>query len=218
MNDVTLPHVPMEHTERNVAVPWRWIGLRLLLLVAGGSLGWLARTVSNQPSDSEVTFTRDMAAHHAQAIEMALIIRDRSTDDELRTLALDIMLTQQAQIGQMQGWLSVWNQPLIGTEPPMNGMGEMMGLATEEQIAALRTLPIDQAEIAFLQLLIRHHQGAVLMSQEALREATQPEVVDLASKTIAAQQSEIEYMQQLLAKRGAHPLAPVQPMEMQHTQ
>lgn len=55
-----------------------------------------------------------MSDHHAQAVEMALLARDRTNDEELRRFALDIILTQQAQIGQMQGWLAVWERPLAG--------------------------------------------------------------------------------------------------------
>lgn len=52
-----------------------------------------------------VGFARDMAAHHAQAVEMAVLVRDRTNDPTMRQLALDILLTQQAQIGQIRGWL-----------------------------------------------------------------------------------------------------------------
>jgi uncharacterized protein (DUF305 family) len=48
-----------------------------------------------------------MMVHHAQAVEMAEIVRDRTENPQTRTLATDIALTQQAQIGQMQGWLAV---------------------------------------------------------------------------------------------------------------
>ena len=48
-----------------------------------------------------------MSVHHAQAVEMVESVRDRTESEEIRTLATDVALTQQGQIGQMQGWLAV---------------------------------------------------------------------------------------------------------------
>lgn len=157
-----------------------------------------------------------MVAHHRQAVEMSYLLRERSTDEELRRFALDILLTQQAQIGQMQGWLAAWSQPLNGPQPVMGGQAEMMGMANREQINELQTLPVPEAEVSFLQLMIRHHEGGVMMAQEALRQTKRPEVVRLATAIVNGQQSEIEYMQDLLEKRGAAPPKPVEPMQMEH--
>jgi uncharacterized protein (DUF305 family) len=186
--------------------------LALLVLGAGGA--WLARPSFPQSTSAEATFARDMAAHHAQAVEMATIIRDRTTNEELRYVTLDMILTQQAQLGQMQGWLAVWQQPLAVAEPPMNGHGEHMGMATAEQIDSLRTLPVDQAEERFLQLMIRHHQGALLMAEDALAKTSRPEVVRLATAIKNGQSSEIAFMEKRLNERGAALPEPLAPMEM----
>ncbi|HMN29918.1 MAG TPA: DUF305 domain-containing protein, partial [Caldilineaceae bacterium] len=69
------------------------------------------RIVAPAEGSAEVGFARDMAMHHAQAVNLAMLLRDRSDDEEMRQLALDILLTQQAQIGMMQGWLAVWGLP-----------------------------------------------------------------------------------------------------------
>src|SRR5918992_1350416 len=97
------------------------------------------------PSDSspEAGFARDMMVHHAQAVEMAEIVRDKTESNEIRILASDIALTQQAQIGQMQGWLGVWGLPITGTEPAMAWMGHptegrMRGMAPPEDVNRLR--------------------------------------------------------------------------------
>lgn len=60
--------------------------------------------------------------------------------------------------------------------------------------------------------MIRHHQGGVFMAQEALRRTNRPEVVRLATAIVAGQQSEIDYMTDLLARRNAKPLPPLEPM------
>lgn len=192
----------------------RWLPplLALLLLPAIGGAFWRWNSRLPGASSSEVTFARDMAAHHEQAVEMALILLERAVDPELRTVALDIVLTQQAQIGQMQGWLGVWGIPIAGPEPPMAGQGLMMGLANEDEVEKLRTLPAPDTETLFLQLMIRHHQGGVMMASQALGNTRRPEVVRLATAIRNSQQSEIDYMTKALQRRGAPLPAPVEPM------
>ena len=56
-------------------------------------------------------------------------------------------------------------------------------------------------------------QGGVAMAEAALAQTQRPEVVRLATAIVQAQQGEITYMTQLLAKRGAKPLPPLAPME-----
>jgi uncharacterized protein (DUF305 family) len=192
-----------------------WIRLALVIVFALWMLFAVSRPRVSFPAEgsSEVTFARDMMAHHAQAVEMAVMIRDRTEDAELRTFALDITLTQQAQIGQMQGWLAVWNVPVSGLEPPMQGMGEAMGMATRAEINELETLPVDEAEVKFLQLMTRHHQGGVVMAESLLGESQQSEVRTLATSIVNGQKAEIKYMTSLLGERGAEPPQPLAPMD-----
>ena len=187
-----------------------WWVIVPLLLLAGLAAFWLATSRAPAEGSPEVTFARDMAAHHAQAVEMALIVRDRSADEELRRFALDIILTQQAQIGQMQGWLAVWGRPLAGSRPDM----QMPGMATQQQVNELQALPVAAMETSFLQLMIRHHQAGVAMAQAALGQTRRPEVVRLARAIVQGQQSEIAYMEQLLKQRGAPAPTPLEPMPM----
>lgn len=148
--------------------------------------------------------------HHAQAVEMAEIVRDRTEDPEIRLLATDIALTQQGQIGQMQGWLAVWGLPMTGVEPRMAWMGESMdgpmpGMATPGEIQELNELPPEEADIRFLQLMIPHHRAALSMAEAALEGTNRPEVEQLANGIVATQQTEIETMQEMLQSRGASP-------------
>lgn len=170
--------------------------------------------VNAQPRENspEVTFTRDMMAHHAQAVEMAMLIRDRSTDPELRQMTLDMILTQQNQIGQMFAWLELWGVPQEGLEPPMGGTSEMMGMATQQDVNSLDTLSVEEAEVKFLQLMIRHHEGGVMMAQDVLEKTNVPVVKRLAESIVASQTGEVSYMEELLQKRGAERLEPLQPM------
>lgn len=83
--------------------------------------------------------------------------------------------------------------------------GLMPGMATRPQITALSTLPIDEAEVSFLQLMIAHHRGGVEMAQAILARTDRIDVVRLATSIVNAQQAEITVMTDMLAKRGATP-------------
>jgi uncharacterized protein (DUF305 family) len=163
----------------------------------------------------EAGFARDMIVHHDQAVEMAGIVRDRTEDEDILSLTTDIVLTQQGQIGQMQGWLEVWGVPQTGPEPPMAWMGHSMepgermpGMAAQEDVNRLRTLPPDETDVLFLRLMIPHHEAAIPMAEALLERSDRPEVVRLAEAVAVSQEAEIAAMQQMLEQRGEEPPAP----------
>ena len=180
---------------------------------------WIAAREPGNGS-AEAGFARDMMVHHAQAVEMAEIIRDKTENDRIETLATDITLTQQAQIGQMQGWLHLWDLPLAGTEAPMTWMGmptegRMPGMASGEEINRLRDLPPGEADRLFLQLMIPHHEAAVPMSNAVLERTGNPAVEGLANAIVSSQEAEISIMQALLRDIGANPPAEKESMDME---
>lgn len=159
----------------------------------------------------DVGFARDMATHHAQAVELAELLRDRSDDEGLRRIATDIALTQQAQIGQMRGWLDVWERPPTSVDPPMAWMGHdhgpgravpMPGMASDDEIAALTAARGAEAERLFLELMIRHHQGGVDMAAYAADHAGEGVVRTLARGMAEAQAVEIAQLQDILETRS----------------
>ena len=188
-------------------------GPLVLLLAAAAALFaalslWLYLS-ERPPADgsAEAGFARDMSVHHAQAVEMAEITRDRTEEPGVRTLATDIALTQQAQIGQMQGWLSVWGLPPTGTGPAMGWMGmptqgRMPGMAPPEEVRRLGELPPEEADRLFLRLMIPHHRAALGMTEAVLTETDRPEVEELASAISASQEAEISTMEQMLQEKG----------------
>jgi uncharacterized protein (DUF305 family) len=185
-------------------------GAAVASLFSGGAPTELPAEIGlGAPADdsAEAGFARDMMVHHAQAVEMAEIVRDKTESQEIRTLAADIALTQQAQIGQMQGWLQVWDLPPTATEPAMSWMGEphegrMPGMASPEEINDLQQASPEEAEVLFLQLMIPHHEAAVPMAEAVLEKTDRKEVERLAGSIVASQQAEIELMRGLLQRRG----------------
>src|SRR5919199_1573379 len=170
------------------------------------------------PSDDspEAGFVRDMIIHHTQAVQMANAVRDRTEDPEIRLLATDVILTQQAEIGQMRGWLEVWGLPANGRKPPMAWMGHpttglMPGMAKPQDLARLHQASPQEADEQFLRLMIPHHQSAVVMANAVLERSDRPEVQRLAQKTVTSQQAEIRGMQALLQRKGFSPVEDSEP-------
>ncbi|RJT76974.1 DUF305 domain-containing protein [Arthrobacter cheniae] len=77
----------------------------------------------------------------------------------------------------------------------------MPGLASEEDLARLRTLTGVEGDRLFLTLMIAHHRGGVMMAQAALGEASNDTVKDFAQKQVIAQQADIEAMEEMLTAR-----------------
>jgi uncharacterized protein (DUF305 family) len=199
--------------------------LVLVAIVVGVIIGRVTATTSAPaPSESsaEAGFARDMQVHHGQAVEMALLVRDRSDDPEIRLLALDIATAQAQQQGQMFAWLAMWGLPQTSSEPEMEWLsrpvidgsagheghgghtpGEPMpGVATFEQMQALENATGVEAERIFLELMIAHHRGGVEMAEAVLARSTQPQVTTLANGMVMLQSKELDYMAELLADRS----------------
>ncbi|MCK2220535.1 DUF305 domain-containing protein [Actinomadura sp. ATCC 31491] len=192
-----------------------------VLVLAAAAYLLFARAGTPGDSSPEAGFARDMAAHHAQAVEMAFVIRDKQPAKEVSNLAFDIINTQANQRGMFLGWLQQWGlgqatdqKPMAwmsghghggGSAAPVASPGQMPGMASPAELAELKAATGTQAEVLFLQLMIRHHEGGVQMAEGLLDQSTRPEVVSMAQKIVQGQSSEIKLMTELLHRRGAQP-------------
>ncbi|MDH2424662.1 DUF305 domain-containing protein [Sphaerisporangium sp. TRM90804] len=197
----------------------RLIVVALISCLATAVVMLLVTSASAPPGDAspEAGFSRDMAVHHAQAVEMSFAVRDASTDERVRTLAYDIITTQTAQRGIFMGWLQQWELTQAGTRPSMAWMaghghgraapagGRMPGMATDEEMDRLEAARGKDAEILFFQLMIRHHEGGVQMAEALLTLSSRDEVRTMARHIVQSQSGEIKFMTELLKARGGQP-------------
>ncbi|MCF6743266.1 DUF305 domain-containing protein [Blastococcus sp. KM273128] len=196
------------------------IGVGLLLLGGGLAVALGVGRDAQPAADSvDAGFARDMSRHHLQGVEMANLVADRSDDPEIELLAFDISATQTNQAGRMQGWLSLWGVPPTGGDTmgwmpadhghdghDMAGGALMPGMATQEELAELRSLSGTEFDVEFLRLMIRHHQGGFDMAAYAAENAEVQAVRDLARSMVRSQGAEVETMTSMLAARGGTPL------------
>ncbi|WP_146848050.1 DUF305 domain-containing protein, partial [Cellulomonas terrae] len=206
------------------------VAMFLLIVVAAAALAlWIGLSlggvgIATPGADSvDAGFSRDMQTHHGQAVGMSTSVLETSVDPDVRTLARDIMLTQQQQAGQMHGWLNQWDLPQTSSSPPMAWMSTgdaemagmdhgstpapsgdvpMPGMASTEDLARLSAASGSAADRLYLQLMIPHHQGGVEMAQAAVTTAADDDVRRLAQAIVESQSAELALLRDMLAERG----------------
>lgn len=171
------------------------------------------------PGAADIGFAQDMATHHDQAVLMAGLALTRG-GPAVRGIAQGILTGQSQEVGLLRGWLRVWGAP--GTSPhpmawmPSGGMAgmdmsgddpQMPGMATPPQLQRLYGLAGERFDVLFLQLMIRHHEGGLLMTRAVL-DLHVLALTRTAAQGISAEQiEELGTMRALLAADGGKPLA-----------
>lgn len=221
------PHFVSEGAEDEEPVKYRpdaraWLTLGAALAIIAGLLVVIYQLLPGDPGQEsvEANFLRDMMTHHGQAVDMGLAISDRTDDERLYYLATDIALTQQTEIGVMTGWLDAWGLEQTSEDLPMTWMGHgttgrMPGMASPEELEQLETLPVEEAEVHFLQLMTIHHLAGVDMAQALVDRSDERLTSDIADRMIFNQRMEIDVMNAMLEERGEDPITELPP-EHQH--
>lgn len=154
-------------------------------------------------TEADVRFMRGMIPHHVQALEMAALVEERTDRPEIHLIARRIALSQRDEIALMQRWLAARHEP-PGDEHAHHAHGDhaympgMLTAADMQRLAAARGTAFDRL---FLEYMIMHHQGAIIMVAELFSTpgaAQEPELYQFAAHVDADQQMEIERMRRLL--------------------
>lgn len=159
-------------------------------------------------TDADVEFVQMMIPHHQQALEMTALVEDRAADPDLAQLAERIEVSQQDEIALLEQWLSQRGEMVSGMHGGHGDHGgaggheEMPGMLTPALLAQLARSKGDRFDRLFLQGMIRHHEGAVVMVETLLtggEGGQESEVFQLASHIGTDQQVEIAAMKERLA-------------------
>ncbi len=171
--------------------------------------------LASAPGPVDVGFAQFMRGHHEQAVVMTQIMLGRG-GTQVGGLARAIQSAQLIEIGEMKGWLLLWRKPLLpatvamdwmllGKTPPDAALarylsdcraapGGMPGLASSDELDRLRRLDGEARDRLFVQLMIRHHQGALPMAHFAARNAETEAVRTLAAEIAMGQMQELAAM------------------------
>jgi uncharacterized protein (DUF305 family) len=150
--------------------------------------------------DADVMFAQGMIPHHEQAIEMADIALDPTVGagPEVADLATRIKAGQDPEIQQMKGWLEKWGQPMQMDTSDGHDMSDMDGMMTVEEMDELGAMTGADFDRMWMEMMIRHHEGAIEMAETVKADGSDPDVLALADAVITAQQAEIAEMQGFL--------------------
>lgn len=158
-------------------------------------------TVAEQPgpNDADKKFVQDMIVHHQQAVYMAGLAPERASSSDVKGLASRIYDVQGPEIDMMNRWLSQHAVPTVDPNAPHgHGGGAMPGMATQEQLDALKNAKGAAFDTLFLQLMIAHHQGALTMADEVRKNGMDVRVQEIADDVTAEQSDEIRRMRKWL--------------------
>ena len=170
-------------------------------------------------SAADVRFMSDMIPHHQQALDMSELVADRTGRNALIDLSRRIESSQKDEIEFMLGWLRDRGEPLpdrdwrphvmpaAGGEHQHHGHHHhadhgMEGMATIEQMEELAASSGEAFDRLFLELMIEHHRGALVMVEELLAQdgsAQDPVLFEFTTEISNDQTTEIERMTVMLA-------------------
>jgi uncharacterized protein (DUF305 family) len=194
---------------------WRLLVLGLAVLFLGGSIGYFVsqRSAAVPGAGSvDVGFLQDMRYHHDQATQMSLIYLQKPAaeqDPQLHIMAAEILLGQQLEAGAMVQLLHDYGQP----DSNESGIGmtwmsmhipieQMPGMATADQMSALKAASGIDADRQFATLMLNHHLGGVHMAEYAADHVKEHDVKVLATSMLASQQSDINELRAIVTRLG----------------
>ena len=179
-------------------------------IVQPGAPGEVARSISAEEAiqitntshtQDDVVFMQNMIPHHAQAVEMGVLVEDRTNNEDIIDIAGRIRKSQDDEIAFMTRWLEERGET-TEMHHHMHMDHSLMGMATKEQMADLAASKSTDFDRLFLTLMIPHHEGAVRMVEDLLDKAGSaydPVLYDFVNDIVNDQNAEITRMNELLA-------------------
>ncbi|HEU4556280.1 MAG TPA: DUF305 domain-containing protein [Longimicrobium sp.] len=171
-----------------------------------------ADTARKGYTQADVRFMQGMIGHHAQAVVMTRMVPTHTQNSDLQLLAQRIDLSQQDEMATMRRWLEARGEavPAAGEHAGHGGHhagsevdhAAMPGMLTAAELARLDAARGPEFDALFLELMIRHHEGALVMVEQLLASpgaGQEPELFGFASDVDADQRAEIARMQRMLA-------------------
>jgi uncharacterized protein (DUF305 family) len=166
-------------------------------------IGGTDRPATIKYTAADVKFMQGMIGHHAQALEMTALLPSRTAQEPMKLLAKRIDVSQTDEIRMMQRWLET-----RGLEVPSvhahheAGATLMPGMLTPDEMTRLAEAKGAPFDRLFLELMIKHHEGALTMVKtlfSASGAAQDADIFAFASDVEADQSMEIGRMRAMLA-------------------
>ncbi|MBM5801090.1 MAG: DUF305 domain-containing protein [Cyanobacteria bacterium K_DeepCast_35m_m2_023] len=151
-----------------------------------------------------------MVQHHTGALRMSEFVFDIGVPG-VGSLAKDIWRDQAQEIKAMGQWRKAWypEAPVYpvalkaGGDPNSMDSLERMGAAQIQTMQMTGSTPTRATRVTwFLEGMIPHHGGALVMAHDALKKSSNPTIQRLARQIIVAQRREILELRRMLRHDG----------------
>lgn len=142
-------------------------------------------------------FVRGMIPHHQGAIDMANVVLQYGKDEDIKSLARFIKVSQEGEIAQMTRWLErrgVAEPECKECEPKGDPNIEAFKSSMAVMHTNMNIAYSGDADADFVCGMIPHHQGAIDMAEILREEGSDPEIQTLAVSIIRSQNSDIARM------------------------
>lgn len=144
----------------------------------------------------DAMFLRRMTAHQQVGLRLARMGATRAIHPELRTVAELVAAERVGELAIMGSWWKAW---IGGAVPPMEeDEYRDMEFPPPELIDSLRAAPDSTFDLLFLDMMIRHHEAAVAVSDEALERPGDPRIDLLALSMRHSRSGQTERMRRLV--------------------
>jgi len=150
----------------------------------------ITRSLAAEVNRADVTFAQEMIPHHQQAIDMAQLAETRSQDEDVQRLAAQMESAQDPEIKTMTGWLETWGEDVPDhTSGAGHGDVDMPGMMCRRN-EALESASGADFDRMFLEMMIKHHEGAIQMARTEQANGKNTDAIALAKQIEAAQTAE----------------------------
>ncbi|GGS34732.1 lipoprotein [Streptomyces nojiriensis] len=154
-----------------------------------------------QHNAADVAFAKGMIPHHRQAIEMAGLAHSRAQSAEVKKLAEDTKKAQDPEIKTLSGWLTSWGEQAPAEGEMDHSVHGMAGMMSPQEMEKLTKNSSGAAfDTAFMELMIKHHEGAVEMAKTEKAQGVCPDAKTMADAIVTSQSAENEQMNKLLGR------------------
>ncbi|GBO54751.1 hypothetical protein APA_2802 [Pseudanabaena sp. lw0831] len=161
----------------------------------------MAMDLGAADANFDLRFIDAMIPHHQGALDMAKDAKGKSQRPEMQKLADEIIKAQTKEISDLQAWRKQW-YPSASNMPMAHNaqMGHMMEMTPDQMKGMMMSQDLGakdaEFDLRFINAMIPHHEGAVLMAQDASTKSTHPEIKKLSQDIISSQKAEIKQMQE----------------------
>ncbi len=177
----------------------KWLRISAAVLAIAALVAPVTTAAAATANKVDRAFVGEMPLHHAMAIEMARMALEQGEHAEIKSTSRTIIKSQKSEIVRLRKIGKRLGVPPTHPHdhPQIMDDLETLGLNMKTAGMAMGMEELDGADPfdrQFIDMMITHHRGAILMARAELRRGKYPSLRKIARLIVAAQAEEIREM------------------------